>query len=327
MGGGSWSEAAYTASVKRAVDSGVDKFAYNSKVSSGSAAKQAHESLDPKKFKAGIREARDSSEHPNSKPVFIGLDVTGSMRDVPRMIQQKLPALMGLLVRKGYLADPAICMSAIGDAHYDKVPLQVGQFESGIEIDEDISNIYMEGGGGGNMHESYELALFFLARCAKFDAWEKRQQKGYAFIICDEELPGVVRKEHIINVFGSSMGVEGDIPVEDLMAEVLERWELYVIIPKMTSHFSSPQYSERWRRLLNERVLILDDPDGISELIASTIGILEENIDMDSLVGDLVDAGVDSGTAESVSRALVAVGSGTDRSISSLSKASGLSAL
>ncbi len=321
-----WSEAAYTASVKRAADAGVDKFNYSSKVSSGAVAKESHETLDPKKFKAGIREARDSTDHPNSKPVFVGLDVTGSMRDVPRMIQGKLPTLMGLLVRKGYLADPAICMSAIGDANYDRVPLQVGQFESGIEIDDDISNIYMEGGGGGNMHESYDLALFFLARCAKFDAWEKRQQKGYAFIICDEELEGSVRKEHVERVYGSSMGLESDIAIEDLMAEVLERWELYVIIPKMTSHFNDPKYSARWRKLLNERVLMLDDPNGISELIASTIGILEENTDMDSLVADLTSAGVDGNTAASVSRALATVGNG-ERGISQLSKAPGLTSL
>lgn len=327
MGGGKWSDAAYTASVKRSVDSGVDKFAYSSKVESGVVSKAAHESLDPKKFKAGIREARDSTEHPHSKPVFIGLDVTGSMRDVPRMIQGKLPALMGLLVRKGYLADPAICMSAIGDANYDRVPLQVGQFESGIEIDDDISNIYMEGGGGGNMHESYELAIFFLAICAQSDAWDKRQEKGYAFIICDEELEPVLRKEHVVDVFGSSMGLEGDVSTADLMAKVLERWELYVIIPKMTSHFSDPKYSKRWRELLNERVLNLDDPNGICELIASTIGILEENADMDSLVGDLVGAGVSSSTAESVSRALATVGSGAGRGISDVSKAPGLAAL
>ena len=30
--------------------------------------------------------------------------------------------------------------------------------------------------------------MYFLARCVKTDAWEKRNKKGYAFIICDEEL-------------------------------------------------------------------------------------------------------------------------------------------
>jgi hypothetical protein len=326
MGGGNWSDAAYTTSVNKAKSAGVDKFAFNSQVHSGSVAKGSHEKLDPKKFKNGIREARDSVEHPNSKPVFVGLDVTGSMASVPRMIQGKLPTLMGLLVRKGYLADPAICVSAIGDVLCDAVPLQVGQFESGIEIDDDISNIYMEGAGGGNMHESYDLALYFLARCVKSDAWEKRQQKGYAFIICDEELRAKLSKSHVEQVFGSTMGLENDIDVVDLMAEVLERWELYVIIPKMTAHYDDPSYSKRWRELLNERVLMLDDPNGISELIASTIGILEENTDMDSLVADLTSAGVDDNTAASVSRALATVGNG-ERGISQLSKAPGLTSL
>lgn len=310
MGGGSWSDAAYSSRMEATRASGKDKFEYSSKVASGVVAKAAHESLDPKKLKDGIRECRDSDSHPNSKPVFIGLDVTGSMHSVPRMIQKKLPSLMGLLVRRGYLADPSICVSAIGDCDYDRVPFQVGQFEAGIEIDNDISNLYMEGGGGGNMHESYEMALFFLARCVKADSWEKRNEKGYAFIICDEELVASLSMKDVEKVFGNPMGLQENLPIEQLLAEVCEKWHLYCIIPKMTANYSDPAYSKRWRALLCERVLSLDDPDGITELIASTIGILEDNADIDSLVDDLTSEGATSSTAASVSRALANVSAG-----------------
>ena len=305
MGYGGWSEAAYTSRMDDVVRSGAPKFDYSHKVSTGAVKCESHESLDPKKIKGGIREARDSAEHPNSCPVFVGLDVTGSMKKVPEVVQEKLPALMGLLTRRGYLDDPAVCVAAIGDVAYDRVPFEVGQFETGIEIDNDIRNMYLEGGGGGNMHESYEIALFFLDRMVKFDAFEKREKKGYAFIVCDEELTKTLKLDDIKKVFGSDCGAQGDINVDDLLASVVQKWELYCIIPKMTQNYDNPKYSVRWRALLGERVLRLDDPSGIAELIASTIGIMEENVDIDSIVTDLKSEGASHSTAESVSRALV----------------------
>ena len=82
----------------------------------------------------------------------------------PRALQAKLPQLLGLLLRKGYAAHPQIMFGAIGDATCDRAPLQVGQFESDNRMDDDLSRILLEGGGGGQKTESYELALYFMAR-------------------------------------------------------------------------------------------------------------------------------------------------------------------
>ena len=103
---------------------------------------------------------------------------------------------MGLLLRKGYLAHPQILIGGIGDATCDRAPLQVGQFESGIEIDEDLAKLWLEGGGGGQQTESYELAMYFMARHTSIDCLEKRGQRGYLFLIGDEmPYPKVKRKE------------------------------------------------------------------------------------------------------------------------------------
>ena len=308
MGGSTWSDSHYRDRATLRSKTGKKTFAYDNDIRSGKSAKAAHQTLDPAKLKAGKREARDSDEHPESNPVFVGLDVTASMSVVPTMIQKKLPSLMGLLLRKGYLTDPAICVSAIGDVECDSVPLQIGQFESGIEIEDDITNLYMEGGGGGNRHESYDLALYFLARCTSCDAFEKRGKKGYAFIICDEELRPHVSRSAVARVFGDDHKLEADIGIETILAEALEKWELYCIVPKLTNHFSDPSYKERWRDLLGERVLLLEDPDGISELIASCIGVLEDNADMASLATDLKDEGASDSVAAAVGTALAKVG-------------------
>jgi hypothetical protein len=85
------------------------------------------------------------------------------MSDVPKLVQSKLNTLMGLLIKKGYVEHPQISISAIQDAAYDTIPLQVSQFESGIEIDDHITNLLLLGGGGGNTCESYDLAMYFLS--------------------------------------------------------------------------------------------------------------------------------------------------------------------
>ena len=76
--------------------------------------------------------------------------------------------------------------AAVGDATCDRVPLQVGQFESDNRMDENLENMILEGGGGGQKTESYELALYFMARHTAIDCYAKRGRRGYLFVIGDE---------------------------------------------------------------------------------------------------------------------------------------------
>lgn len=305
MGGTRWSDDEYIARASYRTSAKVKTFAYTSAIESGKAKAEAHETLDPKKFKSGVRECRDSDTHPITTPVAIGLDVTGSMKSVPQLIQQKLPKLMGMLQRRSYVDGPSICMAGIGDVDYDKVPMQIGQFESGIEIENDITNLYLEGGGGGNQFESYELFLYFLARCVKADHFEKRNKKGYAFIICDESLTGTVSAARVNKVFGTS--INQDIDSKQLVEEVQKNWNLFVIVPNMTSHYSSDTMKKLWKECLGQNVLLLDDPSCITEFIASTIGMVEGTVDVDDIVTDLKSMNTEGTIIDSLSRGLVAV--------------------
>ncbi|HME66727.1 MAG TPA: hypothetical protein VKG61_17700, partial [Streptosporangiaceae bacterium] len=157
MGSGRWSTDVYDAAARFRAATGASAFAY-----SDSGAARVHDTLDP--HGVPVRESRDSAEHPQSLAIAVLFDVTGSMRDVPRTLQAKLPQLLGLLLRKGYVTDPQIMFGAIGDATCDHAPLQIGQFESDNRMDGDLGRILLEGGGGGQKTESYELALYFMAR-------------------------------------------------------------------------------------------------------------------------------------------------------------------
>src|SRR5271170_3548423 len=150
MGTNNYSDAFYNQRQADRKASGKSTFDYSSRVTSGAAPKVVHPSLN---IRGKIREARDSAPHPESTPIGVICDVTGSMRNVPRIIQSRLPKLMGLMQRKAYVPDPQILFGAIGDyPMHDDVPLQMGQFESGLEMDDDINNLVLEGGGAGNKH-------------------------------------------------------------------------------------------------------------------------------------------------------------------------------
>src|SRR3954463_14498226 len=223
MGGTRWSDDHYKDRARRRAVTGKDAFEHDHAIKSGQADRKVHDKMNPRGVK--VRESRDSEAHPESRAVGVLFDVTGSMRTVPRILQENLPRLMGLLIRRGYLDHPQILTGAIGDATCDAAPLQVGQFESGIEIDEDLGRLYLEGGGGGHITESYELALYFMARHTAMDCFEKRGRRGYLFVIGDEiPYPRVKRKE-VGAVIGD--GLQSSIPVEDVVGELRRTFDVY----------------------------------------------------------------------------------------------------
>ena len=134
--------------------------------------------MDP--TKALVRESRDSEEHPETVSIIVALDVTGSMGFVPEhIVKEALPDLIGSLMEAG-IEDPQVLFLGIGDFNYDAAPLQVGQFESSAELlDRWLTRVYLEGGGGGNNQEGYNLAHLFAARHTSIDCWEKRKQKVF----------------------------------------------------------------------------------------------------------------------------------------------------
>lgn len=310
MGGTYWSDDAYTQRATHRAATGQSAFAYSqTQAAAAPGTQKAHKSLDPYGIKT--RECRDSDAHPESRAIAIGLDVTGSMEKVPRTMQTELCKLMALLTKDGCVKDAAILTAGIGDAHSDHVPMQIGQFESGIEIENDLTSLYLEGGGGGQRKEDYELFLFFLARLTSIDCWEKRQKKGFAFIIGDEMPYPNVDRRFVHSVFGAT--IEADIPLQDILAEVRERWELFYIMPNMTSYYDDKDVCGGLRKLFGENYLRLENPNGICDLIVSTISLLECG-DLDAATSALKAAGTDLAVVGAVENALAEVAKSRGRS-------------
>lgn len=285
MGGTNWTDDLYRDREATRARTGTPTFVYDAYVNSGKAPAKAHATLDVHGIT--VREARDSAAHPESLPVMIMLDVTGSMATVPGIVQKKLPRLMEILLDKGYCRDPQILVGAVGDANSDRVPFQAGQFESGIEIDEQISSLYLEGGGGGGEpQESYQLALYLAARCTATDAWEKRGKKGFLFIIGDERPYGGSNPAEILKVFGHT--IQETVMTRDLVREARERWHVFYLMPQGTNHYKEAGIIDAWAGLLgSESVIMLDDPKLVCETIGATVGMVENAISLDKVVTDL----------------------------------------
>jgi hypothetical protein len=295
MGGTFYSADVTTSYVADKTSRGMDFMAHTDDVRSGRVACTVHELLDPSKLnKAGenVRESCDSAAHPDSVPVAILFDVTGSMATAPRIFVEKLPALMAALIKKGYLEHPHILFGAIGDATCDKVPLQIGQFEGGNEMDQALVNIFLEGGGGGQDTESYELGMYYMARHTKLDSLDKRGKKGYLFLIGDERPYPQVSRSQVKKLIGDSL--QDDIDTEDILAELREKFEVYWLMPGGTSHFTDRDVIEPLTKMFGQNFRKLEVPEDICTFITGIIGV-EEGFDIDDIKTDMLDVG--AGTA------------------------------
>lgn len=323
MGGGSWDARTYHTYTSTRAASGIRPFDYSSKVSRG-AAKGVHETLDPKKRNSEgniVREALDSDEHPESTPVAVIFDVTGSMGGIPRVLQTKLGDLLGVLQRRGYITDPQILFGAVGDEFSDQYPLQVGQFESDIRLAETLENTILEGGGGGGNHESYQLAAYFLAKYSNLDI-NKRGGKGYLFLIGDERVYANVTRNSIVNLIGDN--VEEGMTTQEVFDLLREKYEVFFLFASqgsyradmvLTNSGKAPRWGYvdnskevlYWSELLGDHALILDDADAVCETIAMVLATFGAGLTVEEAATDLVAVGSDGSAVRSASRAVSVV--------------------
>lgn len=306
MGGSSYSSDTFTRRVAATKAAGRDYFAHSADIDSGAAPAGTHPDLIPSKpNKAGVvtRESRDSEAHPASTAVAVLMDVTGSQRAVPRVFVDKLNTLMAVLTKRGYISDPQILFGAIGDAYSDDAPLQLGQYESGNEMTDVLAKLYLEGNGGSQKTESYELAMYFMARHSALDCLEKRGKKGYMFISGDELPKPFVNPKQVKALIGDDIAER--IPLKAILAELREKYEVYWLLPANTTYFDDPEVNEGLKDLFGQNLIKLKKPDEISEVIAAVIGA-NEGFDLNDIESDLVAAGSTKAAARNATTAIAA---------------------
>lgn len=222
--------------------------------------------LDPKNK---MRECCDSAEHPNTIPVILGLDVTGSMGGAAVEIAKKLNVVMTRLYEK--VADVEFMIMGIGDLAYDNAPIQASQFESDIRIAEQLDKIYFEGGGGGNSFESYTAAWYFGLRHTKLDCWN-RSKKGIIITMGDEPLNPYLPKEPLSRTTRDSL--QGDVETKDLYEEASQKFDIYhlAVNDSQTSYrYHESGIKETFGKYLDENHLRTVSMDNIANAIVDIV--------------------------------------------------------
>lgn len=291
MGYGHYSHAAHAAIAHARADLPVqDVFTQTS----------CHPLMNPRGV--GLRESRDSADHPNSLGIAFALDVTGSMGAIPAALaRRELPNFMKILEACG-IADPQLLFLAVGDATCDRASLQVGQFESSAELmDQWLTWTFLEGGGGGQDTESYELALYFLAQHVAMDCVQKRKRRGYAFLTGDELPYPKVSRHQVDTLIGDQL--DRDLKTEEVVAAVVEQFHPFFLIPDAERR---GRCERRWRDLLGDHVICMESPDDTCFVAASLVALTEGIVkDLPSLEKVLAAAGASRERVASTIRAIL----------------------
>ena len=239
MGGGSWTEkeySHYSKSVGRDVDSTGRIDISDKDVRQIYKVRRLSKELDPLNI---MRECCDSEEHPNTLPVIIGIDVTGSMGSAAMEVAASINNILTELYKE--VADVEFAIMGIGDSYYDTAPCQISQFESDVRIAQWLDEIYFEAGGGPNAFESYSYAWYMGAKHTKLDCW-KRGKKGIIITIGDEILNPYIEGESIRNDIGDDCQTE-TLSTADIYAMVKDKYNLYHI--HIEHGYSSSERAER----------------------------------------------------------------------------------
>ena len=283
MGGGSWTSSSYHSRMASRGITDVDSIMSMDTT-------QYYESrnlapvLNPKNV---TRECCDSDEHPNTIPVILALDVTGSMGAAAKACAAKLNEIMTSLYEK--VNDIQFMTMAIGDFSYDRAPLQVSQYESDIRILEQMDQIYFEGGGGGNNFESYTAAWYFALRHTKLDC-HNRGKKGIIITLGDEPLNPYLPRGAVENVIGDKL--QGDVDTKDLYREVTEKFDVYHI--SVDDSDSSYRYHQidadrTWKKVIGDNYKV-----STLQNLAKTISDIIVNSAMEYEIVEVGSAHVDS---------------------------------
>lgn len=230
-------------------------------------------------------------------PLVIVVDQTGSMGDWPATMFSKLPYLEH--EAKDYLgAATEISFAAIGDANNgEDYPLQCRPFDKGPALATRLSELVIEGKGGGDTHETYELAALYYARNVRapnmrttsdtthhtdrfsmLDSMVRpKAPRGMIIFIGDEEPYASVRPE-VAKRYGH-IDLPGDIDVETIFEELKQKFSVYAVLKPYNGSWEKRttldnRIYNKWCDLIGkEHIALLSHPERVVDVI---FGLLAE---------------------------------------------------
>lgn len=292
MGGSSYDRDVYSASSSSGWGS-----SYNSGSSSGASSyassKLGSTALDYS-MKPNGKILKSTSKH----PIIVMLDVTGSNIEFAKIVYDKMPMFYGQIEQQGYLDDFEIAFCAVGDAYSDDYPLQIGSFAKGIELDSWLEKIVLEGYGGGQGMESYELAAYYLLKNAKFAPGSE----PIIFFIGDEAPYPKVNKSQA-KEFEIECEEECAVPFELLRKKVKDN--VFMLLNRYNGYEFCDSITKTWEKLLAPKhVVKIGEEKAIVDLILGIISMHSGARTLATYKVDMLDRGQSQARISNVSKSL-----------------------
>ncbi|MEI6118052.1 MAG: hypothetical protein WCP92_02055 [bacterium] len=235
-------------------------------------------------------------------PVTIVFDETGSMDAFPKIFLDKAPMFHGQIEQQGYLKDFALSFCAIGDARNNEyAPLQVGDFEKGIKLDDILKKIELEGNGGGQQKETYELAAYYyLNHCEMPNA-----DMPFLFFIGDEGFYSKIPKSILKEYLGEKDCEEQDS--KKIFAELNKKFQNNVFL--FHRSYGQPSVDRevvaQWKEILPpEHLIHMKDDKSIVDLMLGVIAMVSNARNLDAYTADMKNRGQNTQRIAAVSNAL-----------------------
>ncbi len=157
----------------------------------------------------------------SENPIVFGVDVTGSMSTWPAEIFDRLPLIYQTLSQ--YRPDVEISFGAIGDAYSDDYPLQVNNFGKELELEDHINALYPEGGGGGQISETYELFGHYLLNHADMP----NAKSPFLFIFGDEMFYKEINPAQVEHYIGDKLQSPKDS--KEMWDKLQQKFNIYFL--------------------------------------------------------------------------------------------------
>jgi hypothetical protein len=179
----------------------------------------------------------------STNPLIVAIDVTGSMANWPFEIFDRLPLLYNTLSQ--YRPDLEICFAAIGDAGCDDWPLQVTTFASGYDLEQLLSALYGEG-GGGDEPESYGLFAHWVNTHVEIP---NADEKPFLIVFGDASMHSRVPEAQVAHYLGDK--TNGQIDAIKAWNQVCETWNTWFL--RRPTGSPGDHVDQQWGKAVSEQ--------------------------------------------------------------------------
>lgn len=218
----------------------------------------------------------ESITTPAEFAMLLAYDVTRSMSTWPVTVRAKA-LYMDHELRTMYLSeDTDVSFCAFGDAHNnERYPLQVRPFVRGMREHElKLGELVHTDLGGGNIHESSELAALYFAR----NVHVPNQRRKPIVIFITDEMPF---DEISVAMARDSARVTLDKPIKTkaVFEELMRKCSVYVILKPYGEPYYQAEITKTWEDLVGkDRIAMLPDEQRSVDVIFGILGHYSDKV-------------------------------------------------